>query len=362
MSAGVIDLFCGAGGLTRGLEAEGLEVVVGYDLDPACRYPYEANNFGRFELADIKNLDAGDLVAAWEGHDVRILAGCAPCQPFSRYNQRKGGADERWTLLESFGRLVSETSPDIVTMENVPELVKHSVYDRFAETLREAGYSVGSHLVECVDYGVPQQRKRLVLLASKYGRLDLVGPESFGAERLTVRETIGALPSLEAGCSDETDPLHRSSALSPLNRERIRASRPGGTWKDWKAELVAPCHTRHEGRGYKSVYGRMEWDAPAPTITTQAYGFGSGRFGHPEQDRAISLREAALLQSFPPDYSFLPRGKAVEMKTIGRLIGNAVPPRLGRVVGRSIVRHLAEAGRAPVGIGRPAEAAPARAG
>ncbi|SFE88474.1 DNA (cytosine-5)-methyltransferase 1 [Methylobacterium sp. 13MFTsu3.1M2] len=341
MVAGVVDLFCGAGGLTNGMEAEGLEVLVGYDLDPACRYPYEANNFARFELADVGALKASDLEEAWRGCDVRVLAGCAPCQPFSRYNRRNAPRDERWILLEAFGRLVDETRPEIVTMENVPELVRHEVHGRFLDTLRDAGYLVSEHIVECTDYGIPQQRRRLIVLASRLGPIELVDPGCFGSSPATVRDTISPMPVLKAGQADRCDPLHRSSALTGINHDRIRASRPGGSWKDWKSELVAPCHTRREGRGYRSVYGRMEWDRPAPTITTQAYAFGSGRFGHPEQDRALSLREAALLQTFPREYAFVPRGRPIEMRTIGRLIGNAVPPKLGRVVGRSISRHLA---------------------
>jgi len=340
MNIGVIDLFCGAGGLTRGLEAEGLEVLAGFDLDPACRYPYEANNFSSFRLTDVAKIRASCLQAIWSGYEIRILAGCAPCQPFSRYTQARAGQDNRWTLVQAFSRLIGGTVPEIVTMENVPELARHGVYRRFVDFLRRRKYFVSENIVECADYGIPQQRRRLVLLASRLGPIDLVSPSSFGCEPSTVRQIIEMMPKLAAGEADEHDPIHRSSRLSPLNLKRIRASQPGGTWRDWSRKLVAACHRREKGKGYASVYGRMEWDHPAPTITTQAYGFGSGRFGHPQQDRALSLREAAMLQTFPRDYAFVPRGKPVEMKTIGRLIGNAVPVRLGRIVARSINRHL----------------------
>lgn len=340
MGAGVIDLFCGAGGLTSGLEAEGLEVLGGFDLDPSCRYPYEANNFARFHLADVGELEGSALEEVWGDTGTRVLAGCAPCQPFSKYTQANTERDARWHLLDSFARLVGETKPDIVTMENVPELTRHEIHDDFVSDLRTAGYHLSETVVECTEYGIPQQRRRLVLLASMLGPIELVGPKAFGARSVTVREVIGSLPRIAAGEHDEDDPVHRSSSLSEINLKRIRASRPGGSWKDWDEKLVAPCHTRSQGKGYRSVYGRMEWDKPAPTITTQAYGFGSGRFGHPEQDRALSLREAAMLQTFPRDYAFVPAGRPVETKTIGRLIGNAVPVRLGRVVGRSINAHL----------------------
>ena len=193
--------------------------------------------------------------------------------------------------------------------------------------------------MDCAEYGVPQQRRRLVLLASRLGPVTLLHPASCGGRPATVRQAIGGLPPLEAGAEDPRDPLHRCSALSAANLSRIRASRPGGTWRDWPEELVAVCHTKRTGRTYPSVYGRMSWDAPAPTITTQFYGFGNGRFGHPEQDRAISLREGAILQGFPNDYAFVPRGAAVRRKTIGRLIGNAVPVTLGEVIGRSLMSH-----------------------
>jgi DNA (cytosine-5)-methyltransferase 1 len=134
--------------------------------------------------------------------------------------------------------------------------------------------------------------------------------------------------------------MHSASSLSPLNLARIRASRPGGTWRDWPTRLLAACHRRKTGATYPSVYGRMEWGRPAPTITTQCFGYGNGRFGHPEQDRAISLREAAMLQTFPADYRFTPEGGAIKFNKMGRLIGNAVPVRLGEVVAKTLVAHV----------------------
>lgn len=135
--------------------------------------------------------------------------------------------------------------------------------------------------------------------------------------------------------------MHVTSTLSNTNLKRIKASTPGGTWRDWPKHLVAECHKAASGRTYPGVYGRMEWDKPAPTMTTQCYGFGNGRFGHPEQDRAISLREAAILQSFPRSYAFVPSDGDVNFKVLGRLIGNAVPVDLGRAIARSITQHLA---------------------
>lgn len=145
---------------------------------------------------------------------------------------------------------------------------------------------------------------------------------------------------IKAGERDPQDELHTASSLSPLNLSRIRVSRPGGTWRDWPEELQASCHRKDTGATYPSVYGRMEWDRPAPTITTQCFGYGNGRFGHPEQDRAISLREAAMLQTFPESYAFAPPGAPIKFNKMGRLIGNAVPVRLGEVIARSLVGHV----------------------
>jgi DNA (cytosine-5)-methyltransferase 1 len=343
MQIGAIDLFCGAGGLTRGLELEGIDVRAGVDVDPSCRYPYEANNWARFVEADVADLSYGTAREIWADAEIRLLAGCAPCQPFSTYTQAKApetDRDGRWRLLQFFGEMVLNLSPELVTIENVPDLRKHQVYCRFVESLGTAGYHLSENVVDCHSYGIPQKRRRLVLLASRLGPIGLVPPEQFGARSRTVRDAIGELPPIRHGERDPSDPLHRASSLSPVNLKRIRASQPGGSWHDWGKSLVAACHAREKGKGYRSVYGRMEWDRPAPTITTQSFGFGSGRFGHPEQDRALSLREAALLQTFPREYAFAPPNAPIAMKTIGRLIGNAVPVRLGRVVGRSMVLHL----------------------
>lgn len=228
-------------------------------------------------------------------------------------------------------------------MENVPRLVEQNVFDEFVVSLEGNGYSVAYRVVNCAEYGVPQRRNRLVLLASKFGPISLLTPDQFGKRPRTVKEAIGNLPPLSAGTSHPKDPLHQCSALSEINMRRIKASRPGGTWRDWPRELVADCHKKFSGKTYPSVYGRMTWDAPAPTVTTQFFGFGNGRFGHPEQDRAISLREGAILQSFPPDYEFTRPGEQICQKSIGRLIGNAVPVTLGEVIGASLLSHVSEA-------------------
>jgi DNA (cytosine-5)-methyltransferase 1 len=335
-----VDLFCGVGGLTSGLQTAGINVRLGIDIDPSCKLPYTVNNRACFLLKSIEKVTANEIIDYFPKNGVRLLAGCAPCQTFSSYNQKATSEDERWWLLQEFARLIQEIEPDIVTMENVPLLQKQNIFDDFMETLLNLGYYVEYQIVHCEDYGIPQTRKRLVLLASKLGPINLMSSENYGAEKKTVREAIGSMMPIQAGETCLSDSLHRSAILSKTNLTRIKNSRSGGTWRDWDIKLRAGCHIKSSGKTYSSVYGRMSWDAPAPTITTQFFGFGNGRFGHPEQDRAISLREGAILQSFPKDYRFVADSNPFHFKTIGRLIGNAVPPMLGEVIGKSIVAHV----------------------
>ena len=339
-----VDLFCGVGGLTHGLAEASIDVRLGVDIDPASRHPYECNNDAAFLEADVMNLGARTITSNFIPGTTTLLAGCAPCQPFSTYSQKaerngksrsdRGGKDD-WKLVERFGVLIEDIQPDLVTMENVPPLQRAEVYKRLLKSLD--GYWLDAQVIDCQRIGLPQTRKRLVLVASKLGPIKL---PLFASEPPSVGSVIGELPPLEAGGFDPKDRIHRASALSALNLKRIKASKPGGTWRDWPKELRAQCHIRNSGATYPSVYGRMNWDGPAPTITTQCFGYGNGRFGHPKQDRAISLREAAMLQGFPRAYSFLPDEAPLSFAKLGRLIGNAVPVDLGRVIGEVLVRHV----------------------
>ena len=335
-----VDLFCGIGGLTHGFVKEGLCVDAGIDLDSRYRFGYEANNDAAFIESDIESIRPKEVRDLFSPNSFKLLAGCTPCQPFSTYSQRYDQRnDDRWGLLYGFGDLVSEIQPDVVTMENVPSLALQTVFVDFVGLLRVIGYFVWFDVVDSTDYGVPQSRERLVLIASRHGAIELVAPTVRRSR--TVRQAIGDLSPIEAGGRSPRDRLHVAASLSPLNLKRIRASKPGGTWRDWPSRLVAECHREKSGRTYTSVYGRMSWDEPAPTITTQCYGYGSGRFGHPQQDRAISLREAAILQGFPRRYRFLSPEAPVEFTPIGRMIGNAVPVGLARAIAKSIREHLA---------------------
>jgi DNA (cytosine-5)-methyltransferase 1 len=325
-----VDLFCGAGGLTHGLIEAGVRVVAGVDFDQNCEHPYSANHSeAKFYKRDVAKLSPAE-VNSWFGNaKIKVLAGCAPCQPFSTYAQRyETVGTERWGLLNHFARLTKEIRPDIVTMENVPTVTRHDVFDNFVAALKKQGYHVWYSVIDSAEYGLPQRRRRTVLLASLRGSIELRAPDSSRPQ--TVRDALNGLPSIRHGKGHKDDPLHRAATLSPLNLKRIKASKPGGIWRDWPKHLVADCHRK------------MKWDEPSPTLTTQFFGFGNGRFGHPTQNRALSLREGATLQGFPRNYSFVKDGEQIEFRTLGRLIGNAVPVQLGRVIGESIIRHVGQ--------------------
>ena len=342
MTVKAVDLFCGAGGLTHGLLNAGIEVVAGYDIAESCRFSYEHNNNAKFINQSVTELTAEEIIKHFDGAEYSLLAGCAPCQPFSTYSRTTARAekDHRWDLLSSFGRLIKEVLPDFVTMENVPGLLDQQVFKDFVNLLAERDYHVDYRVVYCPDYGMAQTRKRLVLVASHLGQIHLMPPTHQPENYLTVADVIGDLPAIAAGETHPEDPLHRASILSPLNLTRIRASTPGGSWLDWPEELRATCHTKESGKTFPSVYGRMKWNDLSPTITTQCNGYGNGRFGHPDQDRAISLREAAMLQSFPLNYHFFPQSEKHTISALAKMIGNAVPVKLGYVVGLSTIAHI----------------------
>ena len=344
----VVDLFCGIGGLSHGFLQENFRINAGVDLDKTCRYVFEANNSAPFLHKDICDVPGAELQSLYPKGDIKVLVGCAPCQPFSSYAFKHKDEGSKWKLLYEFARLVREVQPEIVSMENVPQLLNFKrapVIKDFVDILQADGYHVSYQVVYSPDYGIPQKRKRLVLLASKLGPITLLSPTHGIKTYVTVRDIIGGLPAVSHGEAAPTDPLHKASGLSEKNLERVKQSRPGGNWKDWSSDLILDCHKKGSGKTYSAVYGRMEWDEPAPTITTQFFGLGSGRFGHPEQDRALTLREGALLQTFPMTYRFVEEeGKHLSLALIGKHIGNAVPVRLAQIIAKTIKVHLAEHG------------------
>lgn len=343
MSINAVDLFCGVGGLTRGVANTGINVIAGIDLDVDCKYAYTANNKSDFIHASVSEIDSNVILNLYPKNGVKILMGCAPCQPFSTYNNKKGKIKHKdWFLLDSFAEHIKKIQPDIVSMENVPSLEKEEIFQSFINTLEKNNYFVSYKVVNAADYGVPQRRKRLLLLASKYGEIKLIEP-THKNNQITVREAIGDLIEIEAGEIDKNDILHTASKLSDLNLERIQHSKQGGTWRDWPEEILPECYKKQSGSTYSAVYGRMCWDDVAPTLTTQFTRYGTGRYGHPTQNRALSLREGAILQSFPRDYKFTENINYDKTK-VAKHIGNAVPVKLGEVIGKSIKQHLIKLG------------------
>lgn len=344
MKLNAIDLFCGIGGLTNGFQQAGINVVAGYDVEESCRFAYEYNNNAKFILKDVKEIEDDEINELYPvDTDIRILIGCAPCQPFSNYSHRYRGRDvtqNKMNLLDYFGKQVKNSKPDIVSMENVPQMSKEPIFERFLKTLESEGYFIDWRVVYAPAYGVPQRRKRLLLLASRFGNIKIKS-EIYNKDNYpTLRKAISNFRPIIAGETDKIDRLHTSRSLSPLNIKRIKSSKPGGTWKDWDDSLLPNAYRKKSGQTYGSVYGRLEWDKPATTMTTQFVGYGNGRFGHPEQNRALSLREGAVLQTFPRDYQFVANDEKILTTKVAVQIGNAVPPQLGKIIGESILDHL----------------------
>jgi len=343
----VVDLFCGIGGLSHGLVLEGFDVVAGVDNDKSCKYAFEKNNGAKFISRDIARFTAKELSKLYRGASIRILVGCAPCQPYSSLSRRKLSGKEvrkKWYPMYRFMTLIKRLKPEIVSMENVPDLSnthKYEIFGRFVETLHSLGYDVSFKTVDTSRYGVPQRRRRLVLLASRLGGISLIPETHDKGALVTVRDAIGSLPRLKDGTVDPHDALHRASKLSAKNKKRIVATpKDGGSAKSWARDLIPKCYRKKSGKSYMAtVYGRMRWNDPAPTMTTNCTTLGTGRFGHPSQNRAISLREAAILQSFPDYYEF-GRENEIGVTRISTHIGNAVPVLLGRAIGKSLKNHL----------------------
>ena len=336
-----VDSFCGAGGLGLGLQRAGFELLLSFDIDQKCIDTIKINKkyFNHpAEAADIADLLNGKLLQKCnlKRGELFLLAGGPPCQGFSI--QRRGeDIDPRNDLVLKYGQLIREVYPYFFVMENVSGLAGKrgkTILQQLIEEVEEIGYKVHVQLLDAKDYGVPQRRKRYIIVGE---RKDLgehyVYPKE-ATERRTVRETIGFLPEPPMDGSDHPDyPLHRRDRLSPTNLKRIQAIKQGQGRDNLPEELLADCHKIDSSIiGFRNVYGRMAWDEVAPTITARFDSFTRGKFGHPVQDRTISLREGALLQTFPEDFMFV--GNKVD---VARQIGNAVPPVMAEAIGKSII-------------------------
>ena len=342
------DFFSGCGGTARGFADAGVRPVFATDWDEEAVSTFRLN-FPDVKAvqSDIRELDTEQVVSVMPSADeaVRLLAGCAPCQPFANHRNAAKEPDERSGLVLELLRFVKALRPQLVFVENVPGMRRASKADgplnEFIGELKKT-HHVAVDTISCADYGVPQTRNRLVLIASSFdfGEIELPepshGPEA-GRPHVTVRDAIHSLPHDVDGPDASEVSSHRAMRLSPLNRKRIRATSEGGDRREWPRHLWPTCHSGGFG-GHTDVYGCLSWDKPAPTLTTKCVSYSNGRYGHPTEDRALSAREAARLQTFPDEFEF-----AGGLTSQARQIGNAVPVALAQRLGEHFVEHIAKA-------------------
>ena len=324
--------------MSFGMRQAGIRVLAGLDNDENCRDTYLANNpTARFIPADITRSETSILsdTGVEADDDDLVFIGCSPCQYWSIINTDRKKSENNRNLLTHFQRFVEYYNPGYVVIENVPGIQRNAEESKlnvFTQFLQENGYGCDAGVINANFYGVPQNRKRFLLVASRVNKnIRLPLPDAAGP---VVRDFIGVengFEKINAGHRDETDFRHSCAGLSDIMLKRLALTpKDGGTRKSWSSRADLQIET-YKGRNdcFRDVYGRMFWDKPAPTITTRFNSLSNGRFGHPEEDRAISLREGAALQTFPHSYTFCPESLA----TTARLIGNAVPPELARRIG-----------------------------
>lgn len=337
-----LDFFCSAGGVTCGLKSAGINVVGGIDIDSSCKETYEKNNDAKFLTADVSNLEkeaVADFFNITKNDDDLIFVGCSPCQYYSNINTNKSKSTKTRLLLEDFQEFVEYYKPGYVFIENVPGLEKKvdSPILEFKKFLKESGYIFDDGILNAKYFGVAQNRRRYMLLATRVA--DSISLPNYNKNEVkSIREVIGdekLFPPIEAGVKDTSSFIHSSAQLTKLNLERIKSTdHDGGDRRNWPEKLKLECYKTHNG--HYDVYGRMTWNKPAPTITTRFVSYSNGRYGHPEQNRAISLREGATIQSFPIDYIF----HSSSQGKIAQMIGNAVPPEMAKKIGLQIIESL----------------------
>nr|WP_321238775.1 DNA cytosine methyltransferase [uncultured Tolumonas sp.] len=341
----VFDFFSGCGGTSCGLSQAGFDIAFGLDIDKDAASTFKLNFPDAYYINDdIKNIDQKIISSLVDDlrvdNNLILFCGCAPCQPFSKQNMKKNESDPRKELLNYFANIVNANKPDFILIENVPGMQKlstnnNSPFSYLLDTLKNNKYHYTYDVLPALWFGVPQKRERLVLVASKHFEIDLPSKLCDGIKTpySTVREWIGSLPSISAGEKHPEIPDHISAKLSELNKLRISLTPEGKGRETWPEHLLLDCHKGHIG--HSDVYGRLHWDKPASGLTTRCISYSNGRFGHPEQNRAISVREAALLQTFPMEYKF--HGS---MLSKAKQIGNAVPPKMAECIGTHIKNSI----------------------
>lgn len=348
--ATLIDLFAGCGGGSMGFARRGFRVVAAVELDPDTAESYGLNVGVKPIVRDIRSVTGQELLAAsgLEPGQCTVIFGCPPCQSFTVLRRGASPTDldvVRETLPSHYVRLVADVRPAFVAFENVPGMVEgrgRVQFDALIADLERLGYRLKWDFVDAADYGVPQHRRRVLVIGSRIGEpvfpARTHGPASGPAGRRyrTVRDAIGDLPALESGEVDPGDDLHRARKHSDIARKRLAAIREGGSRTDLPTELQLACHRDHNG--HYDVYGRMAWDKPAPTITSGCTNVTRGRFAHPSQDRAITLREAMSLQTFPRTATLSGTGDGKAQQ-----VGNAVPTLLAERIAEAIIASAGSA-------------------
>ena len=337
-----VDLFCGVGAMSYGLKQSGINIVLGVDNDKECQYPYETNNQNQFLSEDVKNINGKNLRKYCSTDSLRLLVGCAPCQPFTlNAHVKKLSKHSKYSLFSEFARIVSEFEPDFVISENVAGIINDNMFQESVQLIKDNGYYICCQVVGCADFGIPQKRRRMILLGSKLGQIDGLSAThndtgDYNLDRyVTLRDTIGFLNDVETNADNK---MHKCINLSDINIKRILQSKPGRTWLDWDKHLWRERH-KNGKKDFLNPYSRLEWDTICSTITTEFFNYGSGRFGHPEKNRALSLLEGALIQTFPIDYRFTKK-ESVPINEVARHIGNAVPVKLAKHIGSHLLDHI----------------------
>ena len=333
----VFDFFSGCGGTSMGLKQAGMDIVMAIDTDKDALKTFKYNilpeqtinrDIRKIELKEVDN-----LVSKYKKDNYILFCGCAPCQPFSTQNKKRfESGDDRIDLLSAF-----------ILCENVPGIQKigeNGPLPNFIKTIRKMGYYVPEpKIINAQKYGVPQTRRRLVLIASKIGQITYPA-ETHGKNKLpyeTVEKAISYLPEIKHG-EEHPDkvnyPNHKCAALKEINLKRIQCISEGQGRNDWPEELKLKCHANH--KGHTDVYGRLSWKEPSVTLTTKCTNISNGRFGHPKQDRALSIREAACLQTFPKDFVFFGNS----LGAMAKQVGNAVPVKLAKIIGEQFIEQV----------------------
>ena len=344
-----VEIFSGGGGLAVGLGEAGFNTAAAVEIEPHAAATFKANHPAvQVFRQDVRTVTGAMLAPLTKGN-ISILAACPPCQGFSSLTSKWHKDDERNALVGEVGRLAAELRPKAIMVENVPGLAKkgRALLDALLMRLKALGYETNWSILQVADYGVPQCRRRLVMLAGLGFSIPMPTPthsrtgDNDRPAWRTVRDVISEMDqpitfseAKKQGGAQAFD-WHVIRQISPANLERLKWARPGGNWEDFPEELRAPCH-RGGYRGFSNVYGRMLWDEPSGTITAGCTTLSKGRFGHPEEDRTISLREAALLQTFPPDYRF----ETPHFERACEIVGNALPCVFAEAVARQVRQSI----------------------